>query len=304
MGFLFFATGVFSMVISKLLCLLLLIQPVSGRPPLIVSHDDETAFVAEQAMLASPIPGTPLLDLDKANDFINDIDLHVRKKPKNASINDAGLIVKEEIGYRLNRKVCLDKIFQYFYEGEPQQFSAPKIPLYPKVDSELLSAIREKRIGQYVTYFNTNNESRARNIELAAEAINNHVVFPGEIFSFNKTVGPRTTEKGYRKAAEIVRGELSEGIGGGICQVSSTLFNAVDQSGIKIIQRYSHSKKVPYVPPGRDATVSWYGPDFTFQNNFNQPILIKARALGGRVAVIIYSSEDINIEQEKIPENH
>ena len=98
-----------------------------------------------------------------------------------------------------------------------------------------------------------------------------------------------------------MKGELSEGIGGGICQVSSTLFNAVDRSGLRILQRYSHSKRVPYVPPGRDATVSWYGPDFSFKNEYNQPILIRAKVQSGMMIVLVFSSDDINVKPKPIP---
>jgi hypothetical protein len=98
-----------------------------------------------------------------------------------------------------------------------------------------------------------------------------------------------------------VRGELSEGIGGGICQVSTTLFNSVDRAGLKIIQRYSHSRNVPYVPPGRDATVSWEGPDFTFTNQYNQPILIRASAGGGTVVISLYSSHIIEYKPRVVP---
>ncbi|WP_235715677.1 VanW family protein [Alkalihalobacillus hemicellulosilyticus] len=125
--------------------------------------------------------------------------------------------------------------------------------------------------------------------------MNNYVVFPGETFSFNHVVGKRTIERGYLPAPIIIRGELSEGVGGGICQVSSTLYNAVDYAHMKIIERYSHSKRVPYVPPGRDATVSWYGPDFTFQNNYNQPILIRSFIYGGQLTISLFSSDDINV---------
>jgi vancomycin resistance protein YoaR len=83
--------------------------------------------------------------------------------------------------------------------------------------------------------------------------------------------------------------------------VSSTLFNAVDRSGLKIMERYSHSKRVPYVPPGRDATVSWYGPDFTFKNSYNQPILIRAKVHGGVMGVSIFSSESVNVEPRHVP---
>jgi vancomycin resistance protein YoaR len=139
------------------------------------------------------------------------------------------------------------------------------------------------------------------NIELAANALDSHVVFPNETFSFNKVVGNRTLKKGYLRAPIIVRGELSEGIGGGICQVSSTLFNAVDRAGLQIVERYSHSKRVPYVPAGRDATVSWYGPDFQFQNKYNQPILIRAKRYGGSMIVKLYSSDMIDMKKRRVP---
>lgn len=119
----------------------------------------------------------------------------------------------------------------YFYDNRPAEIEVPRLTVYPKVDSEVLADIRTQQIGRYVTYFNSFNKERSHNISLATEAINNHVVFPGETFSFNKVVGKRTAERGYLSAPVIVKGELAEGIGGGICQVSSTLFNAVDKAG-------------------------------------------------------------------------
>jgi vancomycin resistance protein YoaR len=197
-----------------------------------------------------------------------------------------------------------------FYENKPimtinqtgsSSFELPIRRIYPRVDSELLENVKTKLIGQYVTYFNSSNQERSHNIDLATNAINNHVVFPGETFSFNQTVGQRTKEKGYLPAPIIVKGELAEGIGGGICQVSSTLFNAADRSGLEIVKRFSHSKRVPYVPPGRDATVSWYGPDFSFKNQYNQPVLIRAKAHHGMMFVQVYSSEDINNQPKHVP---
>jgi vancomycin resistance protein YoaR len=169
------------------------------------------------------------------------------------------------------------------------------------VDSELLANIRVQKIGEYITYFNSNNENRAHNITLSTEAIDDYVVFPNETFSFNKVVGERSKENGYLPAPVIVKGELSEGVGGGICQVSSTLFNAVDKVGLEIVERYTHSRSVRYVPPGRDATVSWYGPDFRFRNNYNQPILIRTKRLGGSISVSLYSSDVIDYEPRKVP---
>lgn len=263
--------------------------------------DGEPVVEVNRSNFSIPWFGNPILNLTKLDSLYKQLSIQIKKEPTNAGLDDHGKIIPEGIGYTLDEKKFKQQFAEVFYENNHSRIPVPTIPVYPKVDSEIIANIRTNLIGHYITYFNSGNKERTHNIALAAEAINNHVVFPGETFSFNKVVGKRTASKGYRPAPIIVRGELAEGIGGGICQVSSTLFNAADRSGLKIIERYSHSKKVPYVPPGRDATVSWYGPDFTFKNKYNQPILIRAKTYHGKMVVLIYSSEDINIEKRKVP---
>ncbi|MCP3740210.1 VanW family protein [Rossellomorea sp. BNER] len=266
-----------------------------------IKHREKILMEVNHKEFLNPLLGEPFLNQEKYNELIEEIDQQTFIEPKNAYINENGMITKEKAGSKLYRKLFTERFLQYFYEKEPTKISIPLLSLHPKVDSELLASIRTQRIGHYITYFNKNNKERVNNITLATEAINNHVVFPGETFSFNEVVGKRTIEKGYLSAPVIIKGELSEGIGGGICQVSSTLFNAADNAGVEIVQRYSHSRKVPYVPPGRDATVSWYGPDFTFENKYNQPLLIRAKVLGGQMIVQIFSSDVIEFEQRKVP---
>jgi vancomycin resistance protein YoaR len=113
------------------------------------------------------------------------------------------------------------------------------------------------------------------NIALSANAIDQIVLGPGDRFYFNQTVGERTPARGYQKAMEIVNKEFVEGIGGGICQTSSTLYNAVAQAGLEIIELHHHSKEVGYVPINKDATVSWNGYDFKFMNSKDHPVIIK-----------------------------
>lgn len=156
-----------------------------------------------------------------------------------------------------------------------QATEIPMVEKKPLVTSDDLKQVLNKQIGQYITKFDGSNVNRTTNIKLASQEINNIILLPGESFSFNKVVGERTVGRGYKSAGVIVKGEFSEGIGGGICQVSSTLFNSVDKAGLKITRRFSHSAEVTYVPPGRDATVSWGGPDFRFKNNLNKPVTIK-----------------------------
>lgn len=225
----------------------------------------------------------------------------IKKEPVNAGLDQSGNIYAEKTGAVLNRSKFTEQFYKYFYSTGPATIEVPVRAIYPRIDSELISDIRTEMLGHYVTYYNSRNEERSHNIYLATAKINNTVIFPGEKFSFNRIVGKRTKAKGYLPAPVIVKGELSEGIGGGICQVSSTLYNAVDQSGLEIVERYSHSKKVPYVPDGRDATVSWYGPDFTFKNKYNQPVLIRAQSGNGRMIVMIFSSDGINYNPRKVP---
>ena len=242
-----------------------------------------------------------MVDYEKYSKFIKQLDQKVYREPINAVLNDHGSIVPGRVGYKLYQQAFMEKFYAYFYGQGPSKIEVPEMNIYPKVDSELLAHISTQQLGQYVTYFNSSNKSRSHNISLSAKAIDNHVVFPNETFSFNQVLGMRTRNKGYKSAPIIVKGELSEGVGGGICQVSSTLFNAVDRAGLQIVQRYSHTRSVPYVPPGRDATVSWGGPDFRFQNQYNQPILIRAKRYGGSMIITLYSSDVINSKLRKIP---
>lgn len=137
-------------------------------------------------------------------------------------------------------------------------------------------SLNEIVVASYTTYFNSHVPGRTRNIELSTGAINNVILGKQDYFSFNTTVGPSDQAHGYQPAKEAIDGKLVDGIGGGICQTSSTLYNAIDKLPITYIEKHHHSLHVGYVPPGRDATVSYGGPDFRFQNTTDVPLLIKA----------------------------
>jgi vancomycin resistance protein YoaR len=279
--------------------ILILFHQVYGPDNLTINHQGQPAIIVKRDDYK--LPTLSLIDLNKFNQLLNGLERQIYQIAHNAKIGDHGEIIPEQIGYKLDRSKFTTQFYTYFFGSGSFTIDTPLTAVYPKVDSELLAHIREKPISHYITYFNSGNKNRSHNIDLAAKAINNFVVFPGEIFSFNQVVGKRTKEKGYLLASVIVRGELSEGIGGGICQVSSTLFNAIDSAGLQIVQRYSHSRNVPYVQPGRDATVSWDGPDFLFKNQYNQPILILAYSQGGSMFVTINSSDVIEYKPRVVP---
>lgn len=149
---------------------------------------------------------------------------------------------------------------------------------------------RYKTLSAFTTN-TTSNKDRNINIKLAAEAINGTVVHPGEEFSFNGVVGRRTEEKGYKGAAAYNNGEVVQEIGGGVCQVSTTLYNAVYRSGLgeeSITFRRSHTFEPNYITPGQDATVSYEQPDFRFKNTSSTSIGIKASYANQKMTVSIF----------------
>ena len=155
-------------------------------------------------------------------------------------------------------------------------------------------------ISAYTTH-TTNNKNRNTNIQLSAAAINGITVLPGEIFSFNGTTGERTAAKGYKEAAAISGGQSKDEIGGGVCQTSSTLFNAVARADLEIIERNPHAWPSSYVEKGFDATVNWPGLDFKFRNNTDYPIFIIAGYSDRKVTVNLYGMSlgaDVKIDLE------
>lgn len=139
-------------------------------------------------------------------------------------------------------------------------------------------------ISSYTTAFDP-SESRAVNIGVAAAKINGTVLQPGQSFSFSDTLGPRTSENGYVMGPVFLNRQVALGIGGGICQVSSTMYAAMLQGGIMATQRYAHSMPVDYIPQGMDATIVAGQKDLTFTNNFTFPIVINATVKDGTVTV-------------------
>ncbi len=149
-----------------------------------------------------------------------------------------------------------------------------------------------KKLGSFITYFDGDNISRSHNIRLAASAINGTVLKKGEVFSFNATVGARTRERGYKSAKIIENGSFVEGVGGGVCQVSTTLYNAAVLSGLKIKEYHPHSLAVSYVPPSCDAMVSGSYFDMKFENVTGSPVFIRSRTGANFVAFDIYGRSD------------
>lgn len=162
----------------------------------------------------------------------------------------------------------------------------------PKYTSEELSKMlfRDK-LGSQTTDFSSSAEGRATNVRLSAEKINEVIVNPGEVFSYNDVVGKRTAERGFKTAGAYAGGKVVQEIGGGICQTSSTLYCAVLYANLEIVARDCHMFAVGYVPWGLDATVSWGGPEFKFRNNREFPIKVVSKVEGRQLTVEIWGTD-------------
>lgn len=143
----------------------------------------------------------------------------------------------------------------------------------------------EKMVSQFATAFNPNSKARTSNINVARKKLNGLVIMPHEVVSFNDRVGPRTKEAGFLEAASYENGKKTTSVGGGICQLASTLSGAAINLNMKVIERHRHSLPVSYITPEKEATVAYGFKDFRFQNNTNQVFFVKAFVIKNKLYV-------------------
>ena len=148
-----------------------------------------------------------------------------------------------------------------------------------------------RQISTFTTDMGTSSSNRIHNVQLMAQYIDGTVIKPGDTFSFNDRVGPRTVERGFREGQMIIGSLLLPAIGGGVCQTATTLFNNAFELGLPIVERHNHSFYISHYPMGRDATVSWGGPDFVFKNDLRTGILIKTRYTSSTLTFSFYGTD-------------
>ena len=169
------------------------------------------------------------------------------------------------------------------------QLIAPKYTV-----SEYKALLFRDLLSEGTTTFNAGNKGRTTNVLLATDFCNGVILMPGDVFSYNSTVGPRTYERGFKDATIYVGTSAEDGVGGGICQVSSTIYYAALRADLKIVERSAHSRMVTYVPLGEDATVAWGSKDFRFENNTDFPIKIVTSHASSSLTVKLYGTKTQN----------
>ncbi|MCL2285479.1 MAG: VanW family protein [Firmicutes bacterium] len=202
------------------------------------------------------------------------------------------VVIPEQVGYGMDTQaiaLATDKVLRSLESGVVEIILQTIQPNYTMADFDFEVSV----IGSFQTeYAGTDTDPRIHNVRLAAEKIHNRVLYPGEVFSTGAIVGAHRPNSGYKPAIVLVRGEPVEDIGGGVCQVVSTLYNAVLMAELPVVQRHNHSVPVSYVDSGFDATVAGDYYDLKFKNNTLHPILITSQMTDGNLQIFIHGHEN------------
>lgn len=232
-------------------------------------------------------------DEKKLDKYLKELNKKIYIKPKSATIrivNGKIIVTKEKDGYELNKDQLKNTIIKKIKDLDNKDEIIPTSSVKPFYSYNDLSKINTS-LGSFETYFNANNYNRSNNIKLAANATSNILLDKGELFSFNSYIQKSHINKYLKEAPVIVNGKQEKGIGGGMCQVSSTIYNAALYSGMKIVNVRNHSIPSPYIEKGRDATVSGGTIDLKFSNKFDSPILIHNQIIGNKIVCTIYGNK-------------
>ena len=238
-------------------------------------------------------------DLSKVESKINEISKTIDKLPTDAKIerkNGNFIVTKEVLGIETDKEVLKYSISTAINNFKSISIDIGTRDTEPKIKGEDLDSVKDL-IGESVTVFNTGDKGRTENIKIAANNINDTILMPGEEFSFNDSTGPRDAKSGYKEASIIMDGEFVTGIGGGVCQVSTTLYRAALRSDMEITSRQNHGLPISYVPMGQDATVVYGYIDLKFKNNKKYPVYVESLVRGGEIYMRLYSkkTDDIHI---------
>ena len=234
--------------------------------------------------------------INKQPDEINieKIYQEIYREPEDAYVSDNPTTVHPNVN-GVDFAITMEEAKELLKEDKEEYVIPLKITIANKKINDLGEDAFPNTLGTFTTRYDASNKNRSNNIELATDKIDGTVILPGETFSYNQTVGKRSIEAGYKEAGAYAGGEVVQEVGGGICQVSSTLYNAVVYANLEVVERSNHYFQTSYVDAGRDATVSWGTVDFKFKNNRTYPIKVEAHSKNG---VCEISIKGINEETE------
>lgn len=234
-------------------------------------------------------------DREKFAQRVTELTREVIEEPRDAAFkinsNDTVSVVpgKDGVGVDIDR---LEKdIIAVLLEGKKPEVTLSLMPMAPARSTAFIESTGiNGLLASYTTKFDPTKVSRTYNVSVAARAFDELLIRPGHEVSFNKVVGPRSSEAGYKNAPVIINNEFVDGPGGGVCQVSTTLYNTILLANLEVVERTNHALPVSYVPIGRDATVVYDALDFKFRNNTDSYLYIRSFISGGQLTFKIYGN--------------
>ena len=236
-------------------------------------------------------------DIAAINDVLVEHCVQYDRKPQDASltrVNDEFQITEGIVGYEIDVEHSIDVIHDYLqssWDGGDCRIKLTVAEEQPRGTAADLAQVTDL-LGSYTTDYSSSNSNRRGNVANGASKINGTLLYPGEIFSATDAVSPFTEENGYSLAGAYLNGKVVQSMGGGICQVSSTLYNAVLLAELEVIDRSPHSMIVTYVPASMDAAIAEdAGKDFRFRNNKDYPIYIEGYTKNKKITFNIYGKE-------------
>ena len=215
----------------------------------------------------------------------------IYKEPEDAYVSKNPTTVHTHVN-GVDFKVSMEEAKKIIAEDKEEYVVPLKITLPEKTLEDLGEEAFPDELASYTTRYDPSNKNRGNNLTISAEKIDGTIIMPGEVFSYNQTVGERTIAAGYKEAGAYAGGKVVQDVGGGICQTSSTLYNAALLANLEIVDRSNHQFLTSYVAAGRDATVSWGSIDFQFKNTRTYPIKIEASAKNGVCEMSIYGIKE------------
>ena len=233
-------------------------------------------------------------NMDSINLKIKDLAKTINKAPKEATFKlgaKGPIITDDVIGRTVDVKKTVDLIEQGVKNQKPTKVELIVVVKEPKLKAKDLRMMKN-RLSKFYTVFDNGYYERAHNVKLAASKVNGALILPGGVLSVDKKVGPRTISKGFKMSIIIVNNKYEDGVGGGLCQVSTTLYNAALYANLDIVARKNHSIVSTYIAPGRDATVFAGSKDLIIKNNRKYPVYLKSYTVGGILYFEIYGKKE------------
>jgi vancomycin resistance protein YoaR len=305
----------------------LLPLPMTVKDPTVVADDYDQALQQAETMTDSPVTLTnggdswtlatadiiaymdfkavsqggksvlvPFLSAEKMALFLDDVAAKVKTDPVSATFKGDGTrawVVAGVPGKKLDPEKTVEALNAAALDANDRSAKVALVLKDPSLTTDEAKAMGIKDVlGSYQTQW-VGTTDRQVNVKIATQYTSNTLMAPGDVFDFDAEVGPRTADRGFRLAPGITHpGQLEDVLGGGICQVATTLFNAAFVAGLDIVERKNHSMFVPHYPKGRDATVSAGGPNLRFRNDTKHYILVRGASDGITTKFVIYGTDD------------